>query len=74
MRIRLVNTGSFQGIRVPKSVILRAGLSDELDLEVRGNALIIRPHPRPRGAWAEAAAACNQAGEDCLDDWAETIT
>lgn len=71
MRIRLVNTGSFQGILLPKSVVQKAGLTEELDLDVRGDSIIIRSHRRPRESWAEAASACHRAVEDQLDDMAD---
>ena len=72
MRISLVNIGNSQGIRLPKAVIQQAGLTDELDLEVSGDSIIIRPRRDLRDTWADAAAACNQAGEDQLDDWDAT--
>ena len=72
MRISLVNIGNSQGIRLPKAVIEQAGLTEELDLEVNGDSIIIRPRRHPREAWAEAAAACHEAGADRLDDWDAT--
>ncbi len=68
MRTRLVRIGNSQGICLPKAVIEQAGLSDELDLQVSDDCVIIRARQRPRRAWSEAAAACHRAGEDRLDD------
>ena len=53
MRISLVNIGNSQGIRLPKAVIEQAGLTEELDLEVNGDSIIIRPRRHPREAWAQ---------------------
>jgi antitoxin MazE len=69
-----VKIGNSQGIRLPKAVIDLAGLTQELDLEVAGNAIIIRSNRRPREGWAEAAEACHKAGEDRLDDWDATTS
>jgi len=69
MRIRLVNIGNSQGIRLPKAVIQQVGLTNELDLEVSGDSIIIRPWRNLRESWAEEAAACHEAGEDQLGDW-----
>lgn len=72
MRISLVNIGNSQGIRLPKAVIQQAGLTDELELEVSGDSIIIRPRRNRRDAWAEAAEACHRAGGDQFDDWDAT--
>jgi antitoxin MazE len=68
MRTRLVRIGNSQGIRLPISVIEQAGLKGELELEVRGNCVIVSTSRRVREGWAEEAAACHRAGEDRLDD------
>jgi len=69
MRTRLVDIGNSQGIRLPKAVIEQAQLTEELDLEVRSDSIVIRSRRQIREAWDESAAACHQAGEDRLDDW-----
>lgn len=73
MRAGLVKIGNSRGVRLPKAVIEAAGLEDELDLEVREGAVIIRNAKEVRSDWAEAAAACHAAGEDALEDWDVTI-
>ena len=73
MRINLVTIGNSQGVRLPKAVIEQAGLTEELDLQVDGQAIIIRPYSDTRHDWAKAAAACHAAGEDELDDWDSTV-
>jgi len=72
MHTRLVNIGNSQGIRLPKAVIEQAKLTEELDLEVRDDSIIVRSRRQLRDAWADAAAACHQAGEDQLEDWDAT--
>lgn len=72
MHVRLVNIGNSQGIRLPKAVIEQAGLTDQLELEVSDDAIVIRSRRHPRDAWEEEAAACHRAGEDQLDDWDTT--
>lgn len=63
----LISIGNSKGVRLPKAVIQQAGLSDQLEIEVSGNAVIIRSARRVREDWDAAAAACHQAGEDQLD-------
>jgi len=72
MRASLVKIGNSQGIRLPKAIIEQAGLTEELDLEVSGQSLIIRAFKQPRDAWAEAAAACHEVGEDHFEIWDST--
>ncbi len=69
MHVSLVKIGNSRGIRLPKRVIEAAGLRDELDLEIRKGAVILRNAPTTRNGWVEAAAACHAAGEDRLQDW-----
>ena len=69
MHASLVRIGNSRGVRLPKNVIEAAGLQDDLDLEVRDGAVIIRNAATARSGWAEAAAACHAAGEDDLSDW-----
>jgi len=72
MQARLINIGNSKGVRLPKAVIEQAGLGDELDIGVSGDAVIIRSPKRPRENWDSAAAACHEAGEDQLGDWDAT--
>lgn len=69
MHISLVKIGNSRGVRLPKSVIEAAGLKDDLDLEVRDGAVIVRNAKTTRSGWAQAAAACHAAGADDLNDW-----
>ena len=43
--------------------------SNEFDLQVSEDAIIIRSASRLRSDWAAAAAACRAEGEDLMDDW-----
>mgnify|MGYP006294234763 CR=1 FL=1 len=72
MYTKLVRIGNSRGVRLPKAVIDQARLEEDLDVEVRGNAVIIRPANRLRETWAEAAAACHDRQEDDLADWDAT--
>ena len=69
MRASLVKIGNSRGVQLPKAVIEAAGLKDDLDLEVRDGAVIVRNAEPIRSGWAEAAAACHAAGEGALKDW-----
>lgn len=66
-KARLVRIGNSRGVRLPKPLIEQAGLSDEVELEVRQGAIVIRPADGPRTGWADAAAALAATDADLLD-------
>jgi len=55
MKTRLVRIGNSRGIRLPKPLIVQAGLTDEVELYVRDGAIVIERASTPRAGWAEAA-------------------
>ena len=68
MKTRLVRMGNSRGVRLPKPLIQQAGLTDEVELEVRGNAIVIVAKKGPRAGWAEAARTLRaQDGDRLLD-------
>jgi antitoxin MazE len=68
MKTRLVRIGNSRGVRLPKTIILQAGLTDEVELGVRDGAVIIARVTSARSGWAEAARQMRQLGDDRLLD------
>lgn len=68
MRARLIRIGNSRGVRLPKPLIEQAGLEEEIDVQVRGAAVVISSRKRPRAGWAEAARQARDRGEDRLLD------
>jgi antitoxin MazE len=68
MKTRLVRIGNSRGVRLPKPLIQQAGLTDEVELQVRGNTIIIAAGPGRRAGWAEAARRLHKEGGDQLLD------
>jgi antitoxin MazE len=68
MKTRLVRIGNSRGIRLPKPIIEEAGLTDEVEVRVRGGAIIIAPSVSPRSGWAEAAKQLRERDEGRLLD------
>lgn len=68
MKARLIRIGNSRGIRLPKPVIDELGMTDEVDMEVRADSLVIRPSQGTRAGWAEAAVAlAAEQGRGLLD-------
>ena len=68
MKASLVQIGNSRGVRIPKAFLEQAGLRDEIEIEVRGSQIVIRPVNHPRAGWDEAFAAMALRGDDQLLD------
>jgi len=68
MKTRLVQIGNSKGIRLPKTVIAEAQLSDEVELQAEPGRIVIRSARVPREGWADAARLMRERGEDSLLD------
>ena len=68
MRASLIQIGNSRGIRIPKPLLEQTGLEGEVEIEVRGQQLIIRPANHPRAGWAEAFARMAERKEDASLD------
>ena len=68
MKCNLVRIGNSRGVRLPKVLIEQAGLSEEVELEVRGNTIVIAASRAPREGWAQAAIDLVAAGGGALLD------
>ena len=67
-KTRIVKIGNSQGIRIPKLLLDQTELGEEVELEVQGGHLIIRPARGPRYHWEDQFAKMAKRGEDHLLD------
>lgn len=72
MKASLVQIGNSRGVRIPKAFLEQAGLRDEIEIEVRGSQVVIRPANHPRAGWDESFATMARLGDDHLLDSLET--
>lgn len=63
MKARLVRIGNSRGVVLPKVLIEEAGLTGDVDLQVRDGRIIISPVRAPREGWEDAATTL-AAGAD----------
>jgi len=68
MKAKLVRIGNSRGVRLPKPLIEEAGLSDDVELQVRSGAIVISPANGVRSGWEEAAEGMRLRGDDELVD------
>jgi antitoxin MazE len=68
MKANIIRIGNSQGIRIPKVLLEQTHLTGEVQLEVQGNQIIIRPLTQPRQDWEEKFRAMAERGDDRLLD------
>ena len=68
MRTRIVKIGNSQGVRIPKLLLERSNLAEEVELEAEDNRIIIRSTRQPRRDWERAFRAMAERGDDSLLD------
>jgi len=68
MRTRIVKIGNSQGIRIPKLLLERSNLAEEVELEAEDDRIIIRSTRQPRQDWERAFRAMAERGDDSLLD------
>jgi antitoxin MazE len=68
IRSKVVKIGNSRGIRIPRTILEQAGLTDEVEMKVEGNKLIIQASRHPRQDWEERFADMAEQGDDKLLD------
>jgi antitoxin MazE len=66
MRLSVVSIGNSKGIRIPKTILDKYQICDLVEVEMRDDALILRPVRKPREGWEEAFKQMHQNGDDKL--------
>ncbi|GAX34103.1 AbrB/MazE/SpoVT family DNA-binding domain-containing protein [Nodularia sp. NIES-3585] len=68
IKTRIVKIGNSQGLRIPKTLLEQSGINSEVEIEVHGNHLIIRPVKQARTGWEKAFATMAEKHDDVLLD------
>lgn len=67
-KARIVRIGNSRGIRIPKTLLDEADLSDEVELHAEPGRLVVQALRQPRTGWAAAASRMRARREDQLLD------
>jgi antitoxin MazE len=70
VRSKVVKIGNSRGIRIPRTLLEQAGLTDEVEMIVEGNKLIIHSARLPRQGWSAQFTSMAEQGDDRLLDQA----
>ena len=68
IRSKIVKIGNSRGIRIPRILLEQAGLSEEVEMIVKDDKLIIQSARIPRQGWRALFAAMAEDGDDRLLD------
>ncbi len=68
MKTRIVRIGNSQRIRIPKLLLERSNLADEVELEAQDYQIVIRSTKQLRQNWEVAFRAMAERGDDRLLD------
>ena len=63
-KTRIVRIGNSRGIRVPKLLLDRADLPEEVELHAEPGRLVVSAANRPRAGWAAKARSMHERGDD----------
>ena len=65
--IKLVPIGNSQGVRIPKALLQKYGLSSSLVLEETDQGLLLRKKREDKFSWEDTFKAMAEEGEDWTD-------
>ncbi|HEX3359113.1 MAG TPA: hypothetical protein VHS31_19190 [Tepidisphaeraceae bacterium] len=68
MKTKLIPIGNSKGIRIPKSVLEQCSLGEDIEMNVRGDSLVIQSARNARQGWDQMFAKMRQRGDDKLKD------
>jgi antitoxin MazE len=68
MKARIVKIGNSQGVRIPKLLLERSNLTEEVELEAQDHQIIIRSTRHPRQNWESLFRHMAEQGDDELLD------
>jgi antitoxin MazE len=68
MQAKLISIGNSRGIRIPKPLIEQAQLTEDVEITVQDNCLIISSPKGARAGWAEAFRSMAKKKHDQLLD------
>lgn len=66
MLTKIVPIGNSRGIRIPKAMLEHCGFGEEVDLQAKNGALILRPIASPRADWSAAFKGMAANSDDHL--------
>ncbi len=71
MKTKLIRIGNSQGVRIPKPLIEESGLTEEIEMILRDNEIVLRSAETARKDWEASFEKMAEQGDDALLDQKE---
>lgn len=71
MKTKLIRIGNSQGVRIPKPLIEESGLTEEIEMILRDNEIVLRSAETTRKDWEASFEKMAEQGDDSLFDQKE---
>jgi len=71
MKTKIIRIGNSQGVRIPKPLIEESGITEEIEMTLRGNEIVIRSAETTRKDWETSFKKMAEQGDDALLDQKE---
>ncbi len=68
MKTKVIRIGNSQGVRIPKTLIEESGITDEIEMILRDNEIVLRSAETTRKDWGVAFEKMAEQGDDGLLD------
>ncbi|MBA4384041.1 MAG: AbrB/MazE/SpoVT family DNA-binding domain-containing protein [Anaerolinea sp.] len=68
IKSKMIAIGNSRGIRIPRTIIEQIGLTENVELMVEGNKLIVQSASTSRTGWQEQFSEMTKKHEDILLD------
>lgn len=81
MKTKIIRIGNSQGVRIPKLLIEESGITEEIEMILRDNEIVLRSVETTRKDWEASFEKMAEQGDDVLldqeeidkpSDWDET--
>jgi antitoxin MazE len=71
MKAKLIRIGNSQGVRIPKPLIEESGITEEIEMVLRDNEIVLRSADKTRKDWELSFRKMADQGDDALLDQKE---
>tara|TARA_R100000908_G_scaffold65428_1_gene56420 strand:- start:51188 stop:51466 length:279 start_codon:yes stop_codon:yes gene_type:complete len=71
MKTKIIRIGNSQGVRIPKPLIEQSGITEEIEMILRDNEIVLRSAETIRKDWEASFEKMAEKGDDVLFDQEE---
>ena len=68
MKTKIIRIGNSQGVRIPKHLIEECGITEEIEMILRDNEIVLRSAKTIRKDWEASFEKMAEQGDDALLD------